>query len=689
MSSLTGIAQFTNRFAQNIMGYEQDKKDEAERVADKQYNRNRQQQTDLREQQNHDVTLEGNQITLNQNKIKNQEFNDSVTYEQTRNQLSYLDGIGADEQQKIDVLAKAVNSNQKLPYKIEFERDVTTGKIIQRQGPDGKPFYFQTIIDKETGQELGRKGTTFEEATGNYNQLQNAGAIEDEIKAAAAARAAKTQEIDDKLTLKRGEAIIDDAKDANKQQREHIYKVDEMGVKHGYTVDELGVKHGFTIDELGVRHANAVDIANVNSQNRIGEYVGRSDVDAGGTPIVNGGGGQGAVSVVAAGPGWTKMEMPDGTVVTAKGNRNFRNNNIGNIEYGPFAKANGAIGSDGRFAVFPDNATGAKAMESLIFGSNSYRNLPLSKAIGRYAPKFENDTAGYASKVLAAVGGKDKPMSQYTASERQAIMRTMVSIEGKNNATYSSGGNTVARSVPAIPKLPKGESKTGQSAPQNVRTVRDYTANVDKGFEKALKLGKSYGIKADAASTSQLSQASNVVKGFAKAKSYDELASAYADAVNKAVRAIPERERKKLSNAQKKDMGAKMVLTMAGASSHAELLEMVYAVNRSAIPIEGSVGAVKAGGLTLPGQQPSSTPTKKQSPQVSKPASQFQAVKNRKQQEAEDMFNGKSATIPTGATPQTGKLQGLYARGLPAPKTDPKATENLDYLENLNDNMDW
>src|SRR5699024_6391036 len=168
MSSLTGIAQFTNRFAQNIMGYEQDKKDEAERVADKQYNRNRQQQQDLRAQQNHDVTLEGNQITLNQNKIKNKEFTDSVTDEETRNQRAYVDGNGADEQQKIDVLAKAVNSNQKLPYKIEFERDVTTGKIIQRQGPDGKPFYFQTIIDKETGQELGRKGTTFEEATGNY-----------------------------------------------------------------------------------------------------------------------------------------------------------------------------------------------------------------------------------------------------------------------------------------------------------------------------------------------------------------------------------------------------------------------------------------------------------------------------------------------------------------------------------------
>ncbi len=655
MSSLTGIAQFTNRFAQNIMGYEQDKKDEAERVADKQYNRNRQQQTDLREQQNHDVTLEGNQITLNQNKIKNKEFTDSVTYEQTRNQLAYLDGIGADEQQKIDVLAKAVNSNQKLPYKIEFERDATTGKIIQRQGPDGKPYYFQTIIDKETGQELGRKGTTFEEATGNYNQLQNAGAIEDEIKAAAAARAAKTQELEDKLTLKRGEAIIDDAKDANKQQREHIYKVDELGIKHGYTIDELGVKHGFTIDELGVRHANAVDLSNVNSQNRIGEYVGRSDVDAGGTPIVNGG-GQGAVRVVEAGPGWTKMEMADGTVVTAKGNRNFRNNNIGNIEYGPFAKANGAIGSDGRFAVFPDNATGAKAMENLIFSSNSYRNLPLSKAIGRYAPKFENDTAGYASKVLAAVGGKDKPMSQYTASERQAIIRTMVSIEGKNNATYSGGGNTVARSVPAIPKLPKGAAKTSTKqavSGKGIVTPQDFNTNVDKGVNTALKSAKSLGIKPDAATTATYARAGTKLKDMGKAKNEQEFLDLYGEAFDLVISAVPERDRKKMSKADQNALGHKVLLSMAGASSLGNLKQMIYNINPSAKG-SGNGKSVSAGGLTLnlPGQQ----------------ASQPAASKS---------------------TPQTSKLQGLYARGLPAPKTDPKATENLNYLENLNDNMDW
>ena len=34
MSSLTNIAQCANRFAQNIMGYEYDKKKEAERVTD-------------------------------------------------------------------------------------------------------------------------------------------------------------------------------------------------------------------------------------------------------------------------------------------------------------------------------------------------------------------------------------------------------------------------------------------------------------------------------------------------------------------------------------------------------------------------------------------------------------------------------------------------------------------------------
>ena len=673
MSSLTGIAQFTNRFAQNIMGYEDEKKKEAERLEDKQRELARQQQQDLRAQQNHDVTLEGNQITLNQNKIKNKEFTDSVTYEETRNQLAYLDGIGADEQQKIDVLAKAVNSNQKLPYKIEFERDVTTGKIIQRQGPDGKPFYFQTIIDKETGQELGRKGTTFEEATGNYNKLQNAGAIEDEIKAAAAARATKTQEIEDKLTLKRGEAIIDDAKDANKQQREHIYKVDELGIKHGYTIDELGVKHGFTIDELGVRHANAVDLSNVNSQNRIGEYVGRSDVDAGGTPIVGG-------------PAWGSFDAligpeSNGQQLNSRGQ--------------PLTSSAGAIGIA---QVMPDTAKYVAKKNGIAWDENRYKTDPdYNYQLGKLYYQEQLNKYGHPALAYAAYNAgpgavdkwikKNPAMKNPDAMGMQNFIKAIPFSETKNYVAKihrQSSSNQVQRSVPAIPKLPKGaaaKTATKQAVSgKGIVTPQDFNANVDKGVNTALKSVKSLGIKPDAATTATYARAGTKLKNMGKAKNEREFLSLYQEAFDLVISAVPERDRKKMSKADQNALGHKVLLSMAGASSLGNLKQMIYNINPSAKG-SGNGKSVSAGGLTLnlPGQQVTS----------SKPASQFQAVRNRKQQEAADAFNGKSAPIPTGATPQTGKLQSLYARGLPAVKTDPKAAENLNYLENLNDNMDW
>ena len=49
-----------------------------------------------------------------------------------------------------------------------------------------------------------------------------------------------------------------------------------------------------------------------------------------------------------------------------KPNRGQRNHNPGNIEYGQFAKDHGATGSDGRFAIFPDAATGYKALDALL-----------------------------------------------------------------------------------------------------------------------------------------------------------------------------------------------------------------------------------------------------------------------------------------------------------------------------------
>ncbi|MGL4483618.1 MAG: hypothetical protein ACRCUS_01595, partial [Anaerovoracaceae bacterium] len=81
--------------------------------------------------------------------------------------------------------------------------------------------------------------------------------------------------------------------------------------------------------------------------------------------------------VSSARPGVLVVEREDGSVEELKGSRATRNNNPGNIEYGKVAKASGAVGSDGRFAVFPTAAAGMKAQEDLLFNSGSYKNRTL------------------------------------------------------------------------------------------------------------------------------------------------------------------------------------------------------------------------------------------------------------------------------------------------------------------------
>lgn len=75
-----------------------------------------------------------------------------------------------------------------------------------------------------------------------------------------------------------------------------------------------------------------------------------------------------------------------------------RNHNPGNIEYGPFARKHGATGTDGRFAKFPDDATGFAALKALLSGP-SYAHLTLAQCVARYAPPSENDTARYVKLV--------------------------------------------------------------------------------------------------------------------------------------------------------------------------------------------------------------------------------------------------------------------------------------------------
>lgn len=87
-----------------------------------------------------------------------------------------------------------------------------------------------------------------------------------------------------------------------------------------------------------------------------------------------------------------------------KGSRSYRNNNPGNIEYGKRTISYGAIGTDGRFAKFPDYETGLNALKRLI--TDVYINNTLFQMISKYAPPSENDTKSYANSLASALGVK-------------------------------------------------------------------------------------------------------------------------------------------------------------------------------------------------------------------------------------------------------------------------------------------
>lgn len=102
--------------------------------------------------------------------------------------------------------------------------------------------------------------------------------------------------------------------------------------------------------------------------------------------------------VMSAGPGYTDVQYSDGTTERRQGTIASRNNNPGNIEYGDLAKSFGAVGTDGRFAVFPTVRAGFSAMNALL-RSNKYGNLTVAQAITKWAPPSENDTAGYIAGI--------------------------------------------------------------------------------------------------------------------------------------------------------------------------------------------------------------------------------------------------------------------------------------------------
>lgn len=135
--------------------------------------------------------------------------------------------------------------------------------------------------------------------------------------------------------------------------------------------------------------------------------------------------------VVTSGSGYLIAATNDGKTVKVTGNRNWRNNNPGNLEFGAFARENGAIGSDGRFAVFPTYAAGRAAKEKLLFEGSRYKGKTISEAITIYAPPTENDTSSYIRSVSSAVGvSSNTPLATLTPAQRATMLDAMQKVEG-------------------------------------------------------------------------------------------------------------------------------------------------------------------------------------------------------------------------------------------------------------------
>ena len=87
----------------------------------------------------------------------------------------------------------------------------------------------------------------------------------------------------------------------------------------------------------------------------------------------------------------------------ATGSRPQRNNNPGDIEWGKFAAAHGAMEGDPRFAVFPDSTTGFAAMRALL-QAPSYAGLTVAAALNKWAPPVENNVNAYLANVCSWCG---------------------------------------------------------------------------------------------------------------------------------------------------------------------------------------------------------------------------------------------------------------------------------------------
>lgn len=115
--------------------------------------------------------------------------------------------------------------------------------------------------------------------------------------------------------------------------------------------------------------------------------------------------------------------------IRSEGSKAWRNNNPGNMVYRPkgFASRHGAIGEAGGMAVFPDEATGRKALIDLLKSEN-YRDLKISDLSEKYEPLNPENHR----QMLLSISKLDpnKRIRDLTAKEFDCLRITLERIEG-------------------------------------------------------------------------------------------------------------------------------------------------------------------------------------------------------------------------------------------------------------------
>ncbi len=122
--------------------------------------------------------------------------------------------------------------------------------------------------------------------------------------------------------------------------------------------------------------------------------------------------------------------------------RGDRNNNPGNIEYGPFAISHGATGTDGRFAIFPTKDAGVAAMDALL--AKNYKGLTIEQIQQKWVGTGADP--GYVGSMTRATGLSANSVPDMSdPAVRRALISGMARGEGSTLVPVGAGGAAAAR----------------------------------------------------------------------------------------------------------------------------------------------------------------------------------------------------------------------------------------------------